>query len=115
LVDIKPFRAIRYTGKAGDPQDLITQPYDKIDLALQREYYEKSAYNYCRLILPMENNKYETAKQRIREWVNESILLKDEEPAIFISKQEFKLNGKTCTRTGLIRMRSPIKNRKLTD
>jgi uncharacterized protein (DUF1015 family) len=102
LVDIKPFRAIRYTGKAGDPQDLITQPYDKIDLALQREYYEKSAYNYCRLILPMENNKYETAKQRIREWVNESILLKDEEPAIFISKQEFKLNGKTCTRTGLI-------------
>jgi uncharacterized protein (DUF1015 family) len=102
LVDIKPFKAIRYTKKAGDPKNLITQPYDKIDPALQREYYEKSAYNYCRLILPIENNKYETAQQRIRKWLSEGILSKDEEPAFFVSRQEFKLNGKTCTRTGLI-------------
>jgi len=102
LVDIKPFKAIRYTKKAGDPKNLITQPYDKIDPALQREYYGKSAYNYCRLILPIENNKYETAQQRIRKWLSEGILSKDEEPAFFVSRQEFQLNGKTCTRTGLI-------------
>jgi uncharacterized protein (DUF1015 family) len=102
LADIKPFRAIRYTKKAGEPEDLITQPYDKIDTALQKEYYEKSAYNYCRLILPKENNKYETARQRIRDWLSEGILFKDAEPAIFVSRQSFNLNGKTCTRTGLI-------------
>jgi uncharacterized protein (DUF1015 family) len=102
LVDIKPFKAIRYTEKAGNLANLITQPYDKIDPALQREYYEKSAYNYCRLILPMENNNYETAQKRTRKWLNEGVLLKDEETAIFVSKQEFKLNGKICTRTGLI-------------
>lgn len=102
MVDIKPFKAIRYTEKAGDPKDLITQPYDKIDPALQREYYEKSAYNYCRLILPIENHKYETAQQRIRKWLSEGILSKDEKPAVFVSRQNFKLNGKTCTRTGLI-------------
>ena len=102
MVDIKPFKAIRYTKKAGDPKNLITQPYDKIDPALQREYYGKSAYNYCRLILPIENNKYETAQQRIRKWLSEGILSKDEEPAFFVSRQEFQLNGKTCTRTGLI-------------
>ena len=102
MVEIKPFRAIRYTEKAGDPKNLITQPYDKITPALQREYYEKSAYNYCRLILPMENNKYEAAQQRIQKWLSEGILSKDEEPAVFVSKQEFKLNGRTCTRTGLI-------------
>jgi uncharacterized protein (DUF1015 family) len=102
LVDIKPFKAIRYTEKAGDPKDLITQPYDKIDTALQREYYAKSAYNYCRLILPMENNKYETAQQRIQKWLSEGILAKDKEPAVFVSRQEFKLAGKACTRIGLI-------------
>jgi uncharacterized protein (DUF1015 family) len=102
LVEIRPFRAIRYTKKAGDPKNLITQPYDKIAPALQREYYEISAYNYCRLILPVENNKYETAQHRIQKWLNEGILSKDKEPAIFVSKQTFKLNGKTCTRTGLI-------------
>jgi len=102
LVEIRPFKAIRYTKKAGDPKNLITQPYDKIDATLQRKYYEKSAYNYCRLILPIENNKYETAQQRIQKWLSEGILSKDEEPAVFVSRQEFKLSGKTCTRIGLI-------------
>ncbi len=102
MVDIRPFRAIRYTRKAGDPKNLITQPYDKIDLALQREYYKKSPYNYCRLILPMEDNKYELAQQRIQKWLGEGILAKDEEPAVFVSKQDFQLSGKTYTRTGLI-------------
>jgi len=102
LVDIRPFRAIRYTRKAGDPKNLITQPYDKIDLALQREYYRKSTYNYCRLILPMEDNKYEIAQQRIQKWLSEGILSKDEEPAVFVSRQDFKLSGRTYSRTGLI-------------
>jgi len=102
LVDIRPFRAIRYTRKAGDPKNLITQPYDKIDLALQREYYKNSAYNYCRLILPMEDNKYEIAQQRIQKWLSECILSKDEEPAVFVSKQNFQLSGKAYSRTGLI-------------
>ncbi len=69
---------------------------------MQKEYYKKSAYNYCRLILPMEENKYEMARQRIQQWMSEGILAKDEEPAMFVSRQEFKLNGKTCIRTGLI-------------
>ena len=102
MVDIKPFKAIHYTEKAGNLANLITQPYDKIDPALQREYYEKSTYNYCRLILPIENNHYETAQQRIQKWLSDDVLLKDKETAMFVSKQEFKLNGKTCTRTGLI-------------
>jgi uncharacterized protein (DUF1015 family) len=102
LVDIRSFRAIRYTEKAGDPVNLITQPYDKITPEMQNDYYGKSVYNYCRLILPIENNKYEAAQQRIQKWLNESILSKDEEPAIFVSKQEFRVSGKTCTRIGLI-------------
>jgi len=102
LVDIRPFRAIRYTEKAGDPANLITMPYDKIAPTLQRDYYEKSAYNYCRLILPIENNKYEAAQQRIQKWLSEGILSKDEESAVFVSRQEFKLSGRVCTRTGLI-------------
>jgi uncharacterized protein (DUF1015 family) len=102
LVDIKPFKAIRYTRKAGDPRNLFTQPYDKIDPALQREYYQKSVYNYCRLILPIENNKYEAAQQRIKRWLSEGVLSKDEEAAVFVYRQEFNLSGRTYSRTGLI-------------
>ena len=102
MVDVKPFRAIRYTELAGKLENLITQPYDKIDSDQQKEYYAKSPYNYCRLILPMEKNKYETAQQRIQEWISEGILAKDAAPAVFVYRHEFKLSGKTCTRTGLI-------------
>ena len=81
MVEIRPFRAVRYTGKAGSYENLITQPYDKIDSDMQRKYYGKSVYNYCRLTLPMEENRYEIAKQRICQWMNEGILKKDKEPA----------------------------------
>jgi uncharacterized protein (DUF1015 family) len=102
LVDIRPFKAIHYTEKAGDPRDLITLPYDKIDSAMQKDYYNRSPYNYCRLILPVEVDKYEIARQRILQWTNERILHKDDQPAIFVFRQEFKLSGRNCVRTGLI-------------
>ena len=102
MVDIKPIKAIRYTQKAGNLADLITQPYDKIDIDMQKKYYEKSAFNYCRLILPMEENKYEAAKQRIEQWLKEDILAKDREPAVFVSRQEFILDGKKFARIGFI-------------
>ena len=102
MVEIRPFKAIRYTKKAGALKNLITQPYDKIDKKMQKEYYDKSTYNFCRLILPMESNRYEIARQRMQQWLSEGILAKDAEPAVFVCKQEFELFGKTCTRTGLI-------------
>ncbi len=102
MVDVRPFRAIRYTEKAGTPKNLITQPYDKIDQDMQREYYEKSPYNYCRLILPLEENRYETVHQRIYEWLNERIIAKDEAPSVFVCRQVYRLDGRNCTRTGLI-------------
>ena len=102
MVDIRPFKAIRYTQKAGNPENLITQPYDKIDDEMQKEYYQKSPYNYCRLILPMEENKYQVAQQRIKQWLKEDILAKETEPAVFVSRQEFTLDGKKYERTGLI-------------
>jgi uncharacterized protein (DUF1015 family) len=102
MVEIRPFKAIRYSEKAGHLKALITQPYDKINQDMQREYYEKSPYNYCRLILPIEENRYQTVHQRIYEWLNERILAKDDEPAIFVCRQDFRLDGKNCSRTGLI-------------
>ncbi len=102
MVDIRPFKAILYTTKAGDPENLITQPYDKIDLQLQKEYYAKSPYNYCRLILPLEENKYQVANERIMQWIKEGIIAKETQPAIFVSRQEFTLEGKKYVRTGII-------------
>ena len=40
--------------------------------------------------------------QRIYEWLNEHILAKDDEPALFIFCHEFCLDGKTYARTGML-------------
>ena len=102
MVDIRPFKSIMYSKKAGPIANLVSQPYDKIDSSMQRSYYEKSVYNFCRLVLPSEENKYEVAKNRLAEWIDNKILVKDKEPGIFIYRQEFQLEEKKYTRIGLI-------------
>ena len=102
MVDIRPFKAITYTPKAGKTENLITQPYDKIDLEMQKQYYAQSPYNFCRLILPMEDDKYNVANQRISQWLKEGAMAKENQPAFFISRQEFNLEGKRIARTGII-------------
>ncbi|MCG3226817.1 MAG: DUF1015 domain-containing protein [Candidatus Heimdallarchaeota archaeon] len=102
MVDIKPFRGIRYTGKAGNIENLIAQPYDKIDEEMQNEYYAKSDYNYCRLTLPIEENRYEIARERLVKWLEEEILVKDAEPAIYVYYQEYELFGVKYVRKGFI-------------
>ncbi|MGZ4851536.1 MAG: DUF1015 domain-containing protein, partial [Candidatus Bathyarchaeia archaeon] len=72
------------------------------DLQMQKEYYAKSPYNYCRLILPLEENKYQVANERIMQWLKEGIMAKETQPAIFVSRQEFILDGKKYVRTGII-------------
>jgi len=102
MVDIKPFRAIRYTEKAGDIEKLIVQPYDKIDEEMQEVYYAQSEYNYCRLTLPIEENRYEISRQRLEKWLAEGILAKDEVPGIYIYYQMYELFGKKYIRKGFI-------------
>jgi uncharacterized protein (DUF1015 family) len=69
---------------------------------MQNEYYRKSPYNYCRLILPLEENKYQIASQRITQWLKEDVMVKETQPVIFVSRQEFNLDGKKYHRTGVI-------------
>ena len=102
LVDVRSFKAIKYAAKAGNPEMLVTQPYDKIDTEMQKEYYERSPYNYCRLILPIETDKYQIAQQRITQWLKDNIMEQTTQSAIFVSRQEYIINGKKLARTGLI-------------
>jgi len=100
LVEIRPFKGIRFTAKAGKLEDLVAQPYDKITPEMQDKYYAKSEYNYCKLTLPKEENRYEIAKQRLEQWLQENIFVKDEKPGFYVYFQDFKLSGKNYTRKG---------------
>ncbi len=104
MVEIRPFRAMHYSDETigRDLSKVITQPYDKIDEDMQKRYYDRHQYNFVRLILPREDNRYEMAAKRLKEWQEKGIIARDEKPAIYIYTQEFEIRGKKYTRRGFI-------------
>jgi len=108
---IFPFQAFRYTARAGDPTNLLTQPYDKISPEMQRRYLSLSPYNLVRIILgerkPGDSDRdsvYTRASGYLREWIDSGILMRDPEPAIYPYFQEFTVpdSGKRLVRKGFI-------------
>ena len=104
MVEIRPFKALHYNDAliSKDLSKVITQPYDKIDNKMLDEYYRRHEYNFVKLILPKEENRYEIVAKRLKEWKEREIITRDKEPAIYIYTQEFELRGKKYTRHGFI-------------
>jgi uncharacterized protein (DUF1015 family) len=111
LATIQPFRPFRYTAKAGDPANLLTQPYDKISPAMRARYLAASPYNLVRIILGERresdndsDNVYTRANQYLNDWIREGILAQDVEPGFYAYAQDFEVpdSGERLTRMGFI-------------
>jgi uncharacterized protein (DUF1015 family) len=111
MANIKPFRGIRYNQNQIDKIDnVISQPYDRVRYGLQDKYYDLSDYNVTRIIKGKEfeddnesNNVYTRAKAFLNEWLKEGVLVREEEPALYVYHQEFPLSdGELVTRKALI-------------
>ena len=111
MARIFPFRAYRYASKAGPPQNLVTQPYDKITPEMQDRYYEASPYNFARIIKgkaePSDgesNNVYTRAAASLSSWIAQGVLEQEPEEAFYPYFQEFRHpdSGETFIRKGFI-------------
>lgn len=111
MARISPFRPYRYTSKAGEPSNLITQPYDKIPDELRKHYLGASPYNFVRLIKGEEqpsddeqSNVYSRAQTLLTDWIADGVLEQDPEPAFYAYSQEFSHpeTGQRIVRQGFI-------------
>ena len=111
MAKIYPFRALRYTSKAGPLADLVTQPYDKITPAMQARYLSLNPYNLVRIILGERkpgdtdtSNVYTRAAAYLKDWMAAGMLARDPEPAVFPYFQEFTNpdTGERLVRKGFI-------------
>jgi uncharacterized protein (DUF1015 family) len=111
LATIKPFQPYRYTTKAGDPAKLLTQPYDKINPAMQAAYLAASPYNLVRVILGerrasdnASDNVYTRAAKHLDDWIRDGILARDPSPGLYAYFQEFQVpdTGERAVRQGFI-------------
>jgi uncharacterized protein (DUF1015 family) len=111
LAQIYAFQPYRYAEKAGPPNHLLTQPYDKITPVMRSRYLGLSPYNLVRVILgertPADteaNNVYTRAACHLNEWIASGILARDSEPGVFPYFQEFTVpdTGEQLVRKGFI-------------
>jgi uncharacterized protein (DUF1015 family) len=104
MAEIQPFRAYRYDTNRVALADVLTQPYDKINPAMQDRYYAASPYNLIAVekgrVSPDDsptNSVYTRAARKVDEWIADKILVQDAAPAIYVYSQEFTVPG-TSTR-----------------
>jgi uncharacterized protein (DUF1015 family) len=103
MANIAPFAGIKYNrAKAGDFNAIITQPYDKITPEMQNRYYQASPFNYVRLILGREADRYHEAEKNFSDWMTSGVLVKDPAPALYPYHQEFVIKGAKKTRKGFV-------------
>ena len=109
MAEIRPFKGLRYNTKRIKLEEVITEPYDRIPPPLQEEYYRKNLYNVARIILGKDDDpehpgkdKYQRAKVYLDKWESEGILIREDQNALYLYEQEFKVGNEQKKRIGLI-------------
>lgn len=99
-VEVRPFRALLYDRRRlADPSAVLAPPYDVIDAAEKQLLLRRHPYNCVRLILPEAppgeppETRYAWARRLLRCWLCEGMLREMEEPAVFVLREEFELEG----------------------
>jgi uncharacterized protein (DUF1015 family) len=108
-VTIKPFSALRFQPQAGDLNDLICPPYDKISPEQKTQLWNKSEHNAVRITLPGDNDPvdwYPQAAQRCMQWQEQNILALDNAPAFYIYEVEYKVENAVYHRKGFLAIQS---------
>ena len=99
MAKVIPFKGLRYNLEKFKDLDAVTAPpYDIITPEEQQELYNKDEYNVIRLDYGMDfdsddtdNNKYTRSAAYLNKWIEEQILVYEDEPAFYIYEQVFRL------------------------
>jgi uncharacterized protein (DUF1015 family) len=106
-VDLRPFRAVRYTPAAGPMEQLVCPPYDVISPAQERALLERNTHNMVRLELAEVSaeapaSRYSDAAAAYAAMQADGLLARDEAPAYYLLRQRFSVDGRTHERWGLL-------------
>lgn len=103
MADIRPFRAWRFTDKAGRIEELTCPPYDIICEEQRQAYLARNPHNIIRLELPRDGaDPYAEAGETLKRWKQEGILRQDAQTAFYIYDITFTVEGKPYTVGGLM-------------
>ena len=105
MPNIYPFKGWRFnTNIVSDISQVIVPPYDVINDADQAALYDRSPFNYVRIILNRSAGmeRYSKAAKIFSEWKKNDILKQDTDSSIYLLCQSFRQDEQQIERTGLI-------------
>lgn len=110
MARIIPFRGYRYDrGTVGGITDVVAPPYDRVYPDVQEACYARSPHNIVRIIKgkgePGDDgtrNVYTRAAAYLRRWIDEGVLVRDAEPALYAYHQTYSFGGEALTRKGIV-------------
>src|SRR4051794_27549001 len=116
MVDVRPFRGVRYnTARFGsDLSSLICPPYDVISQAEDAALRGRHPRNMVRLEGPSQDpgerpgeqiesvDRYGAAAERYRAWLGDETLVPETEPAVYAYRHTFSQDGESIARRGLL-------------
>lgn len=100
MLDVQPFRGIRYTPAAGSWQSVIAPPYDVIDEQRRQELAAASPYNIVRVDIAVDG--YDAAAKKWSAWLRDGIVARETRPAMYAYQQVYTTSdSKRYVRWGL--------------
>ena len=101
MANIKPFKGYIYnTDKVGERGNVISPPYYNLPHDVKKKFYDMSEYNSVRLFSGMDyetdndhENRFTRAGAYLRNWINDDILIRAEEPAIYMYEETIEVRG----------------------
>ena len=110
MAEIIPFKGILYnTEKIKNISDVVTPPYDIISDKERDAFYDRHPNSAVRLDKGKpansdtdQDNPHTRAAAYFQNWMKDGILVKDSDPALYLTAVEFNVADKPVTRFGLI-------------
>jgi uncharacterized protein (DUF1015 family) len=97
MADVAPFRAVHY---ARPTAAVVAPPYDVISQAEREELAARDPHNVVHLTL---NESEDEAGRLFRSWLDEGVLVRDDEPAVWVLSQDYVgPDGVSRTRLGIV-------------
>jgi len=91
VLDVQPFRGVRYTAAAGPWPSVVAPPYDVIDDVLRQKLAAANPYNIVQVDIAADG--YDEAARRWNAWLRSGIVARESRPAFYAYQQVYNTSG----------------------
>lgn len=103
MVEIAPFRALRYDAEvAGGPQATSAPPYDALDRFRYASHRTANPYTVVELITHSPDGGYDAARATYDRWRRTGVLVEDPDPALYLYEQHELRHGVPAVLRGVV-------------